>query len=103
MPRPCGLRRLSSTRGATAARRPVDRMHNVTALRHTKIVATLGPASSPMAILRDLVTAGVDVFRLNFSHGSHESHAAAFQSIRQASKDAGRAVAVMQDLSGPKI
>jgi pyruvate kinase len=75
----------------------------VTVPRHTKIVATIGPASAPSAILRDLLTAGVDVFRLNFSHGSHESHAAAYQKIRQAAADTGRTVAVMQDLSGPKI
>ena len=72
-------------------------------MRHTKIVATIGPASTPSAILRNLLEAGVDVFRLNFSHGSHESHAAAYQSIRQAAADTGRTVAVMQDLSGPKI
>ena len=78
-------------------------MANVTVPRHTKIVATIGPASAPSAILRDLLSAGVDVFRLNFSHGSHESHAAAYQKIRQAAADTGRTVAVMQDLSGPKI
>jgi len=78
-------------------------MENVTVPRHTKIVATIGPASAPSAILRDLLTAGVDVFRLNFSHGSHESHAAVFQKIRQAAADTGRTAAVMQDLSGPKI
>ena len=72
-------------------------------MRHTKIVATLGPASGPTAILRELVSAGVDVFRLNFSHGSHDSHAAAYQNIRQVSAGTGRTVAVMQDLSGPKI
>jgi pyruvate kinase len=71
--------------------------------RHTKIVATLGPASSPLPILGELLSAGVDVFRLNFSHGTHDSHAAAYRNIRDAAADTGRTVAVMQDLSGPKI
>jgi pyruvate kinase len=56
-----------------------------------------------MAILRDLLAVGVDVFRLNFSHGSQDSHATACRNIRQAALDTGRTVAVMQDLSGPKI
>src|SRR5687767_9149378 len=72
-------------------------------MRHTKIVATVGPSCSSPAVLRDLLAAGVDVFRLNFSHGSHESHAAWYEAIRQAAADTGRTVAVMQDLSGPKI
>jgi pyruvate kinase len=72
-------------------------------LRHTKIVATLGPATSQTAVLQDLLGAGVDVFRLNFSHGTHESHAAAYRAIREAAVETGRTVAVMQDLSGPKI
>src|SRR5688572_6193957 len=72
-------------------------------MRHTKIVATVGPACSPMVILRDLLAEGVDVFRLNFSHGSQDSHAAVYRNIRQAALATGRTVAVMQDLSGPKI
>jgi pyruvate kinase len=72
-------------------------------MRHTKIVATLGPASSPPAILRELLLAGVDIVRLNFSHGSHEAHAATYAAVRQAAADTGRTVAVLQDLSGPKI
>jgi pyruvate kinase len=72
-------------------------------MRHTKIIATLGPACSPPVILRELLAAGVDVFRLNFSHGNHESHAASYEAIRQAAAETGRTVAVMQDLSGPKI
>ena len=54
-------------------------------------------------MLEALIAAGVDVFRLNFSHGTHESHAEAFARIREAPRDAGRHVAIMQDLSGPKI
>jgi pyruvate kinase len=72
-------------------------------MRHTKIVATLGPATSQTAVLQDLLSAGVDVFRLNFSHGTHESHAASYRAIREAAVETGRTVAVMQDLSGPKI
>ena len=72
-------------------------------MRHTKIVATLGPACSAPETLRALLTAGVDVVRLNFSHGSHESHARNYAAIRDATEATGRTVAVMQDLSGPKI
>jgi len=72
-------------------------------MRRTKIIATLGPASASNTIVRELVEAGVDVFRLNFSHGTHESHAAAIDRVRRASKEAGRIVALLQDLSGPKI
>ena len=72
-------------------------------MRHTKIVATMGPASSAPATIDAMIRAGVDVFRLNFSHGTHESHGAAFRAIRETSRAAGRRVAIMQDLSGPKI
>ena len=72
-------------------------------MRHTKIIATLGPACSPPAILRDLLLAGVDIVRLNFSHGSHATHAASYAAVREAATATGRTVAVMQDLSGPKI
>jgi pyruvate kinase len=71
--------------------------------RHTKIIATLGPASSPVAMVDGLMAAGVDVVRLNFSHGTHEWHAAAFASVRAAAERSGRHVAILQDLSGPKI
>jgi pyruvate kinase len=72
-------------------------------MRHTKIVATVGPATSDPAILDRLLTAGVDVFRLNFSHGNLESHEAVCRAVREASRRQGRHVAVLQDLSGPKI
>ncbi len=72
-------------------------------MRHTKIVATLGPASDTDAALDALVAAGVDVVRLNFSHGTREGHAAVFGRVRAAAQRAGRHVAVLQDLSGPKI
>jgi pyruvate kinase len=72
-------------------------------MRHTKIVATLGPASDTNEVLDQLLTAGVDVFRLNFSHGTHDTHAATYARLRAAADRAGRTVAVLQDLSGPKI
>ena len=72
-------------------------------MRHTKIIATVGPAYETPAILEALLTAGVDVFRLNFSHGTHESHGRACAAIREACRKTGRRAAVMQDLSGPKI
>lgn len=71
--------------------------------RLTRIVATLGPASSSPAVLEELLAAGVDVFRLNFSHGSHAEHAERIDAVRRASAVVGRPVAILQDLSGPKI
>ncbi|MGE0447273.1 MAG: pyruvate kinase [Vicinamibacterales bacterium] len=72
-------------------------------MRHTKIVATVGPATSSDAALRALIDAGVDVLRLNFSHGTHEAHGAVIARIRAAAAEAGRFVAILQDLAGPKI
>jgi pyruvate kinase len=63
----------------------------------------VGPASSSPEAIAALIAAGVDVFRLNFSHGTHESHAAVFRRIRDAAAHAGWHVGIMQDLSGPKI
>ncbi|HEX7282408.1 MAG TPA: pyruvate kinase [Vicinamibacterales bacterium] len=72
-------------------------------MRHTKIVATLGPASREPHMIAALIAAGVDIFRLNFSHGSQSDHAALFHHVREAAKGADRHVAILQDLSGPKI
>ena len=71
--------------------------------RHTKIVATLGPASSSPEILEKLVAAGVDVVRMNFSHGSADDHKARAEGIRAAAKKLGRTVGILGDLQGPKI
>ncbi len=72
-------------------------------MRQTKIIATIGPASSAHEVIDALMTAGADIFRLNFSHGTHESHAEVYRRIREASARRGCITAVMQDLSGPKI
>jgi pyruvate kinase len=72
-------------------------------MRRTKIVATVGPASESAAAITTLIRLGVDVFRLNFSHGTHASHGEVIARIRAAAADAGRQVAILQDLSGPKI
>ncbi len=72
-------------------------------LRHTKIVATLGPASSTQEVLERLVEAGVDVVRMNFSHGSAEDHQARAAGIRAAAAKYGRTIGILGDLQGPKI
>src|ERR671928_48605 len=71
--------------------------------RRTKIVATIGPASRNPEVLARMVEAGMDVARLNFSHGSAEEHAETAALVRQAAGRAGRQVAVLQDLPGPKL
>jgi pyruvate kinase len=72
-------------------------------VRRAKIVCTLGPASSSDAQLRALVDAGMDVARLNLSHGEHSDHEALYRRVRQASDESKRAIAVLVDLQGPKI
>ncbi len=72
-------------------------------LRHTKIVATLGPASSSPEVLERMVRAGVDVVRMNFSHGTLEDHLARTTSIREIAARLGRTVGILGDLQGPKI
>ena len=71
--------------------------------RRTKIVATIGPASNNPETLVRMIEAGMDVARLNFSHGSHEQHAETAQLVRDAAGRAGRPVALLQDLPGPKL
>lgn len=71
--------------------------------RRTKIVATLGPSSRGPEKIRSLIEAGANVFRLNFSHGSHEEHLTVLQDVRKVSAEMGVWVAILQDLSGPKI
>ncbi|MCD9014321.1 pyruvate kinase [Parachryseolinea silvisoli] len=69
----------------------------------TKIVATVGPASNSKEMLRALVKEGVDVFRLNFSHGKHEDHLKVIHFVREINKEMGTTVSLLQDLQGPKI
>ncbi len=72
-------------------------------IRRTKIVCTLGPASCSPGQIRDLIQAGMDVARLNFSHGTHDYHRGLIRIIRKSSTELNRHVAILQDLSGPKI
>lgn len=71
--------------------------------RRAKIVATVGPASNSPEMLRKLVAAGVDTFRLNFSHGNLGDHASVYWNIREIEKEIGAAIGILQDLQGPKI
>jgi pyruvate kinase len=72
-------------------------------MRRTKIVATIGPASRDPEVLVRMIDAGMDVARLNFSHGSAEEHAETARLVREAAGRAGRQVAILQDLPGPKL
>ena len=71
--------------------------------RSTKIVATLGPASSDPLVLERMLAAGVDVVRFNFSHGSAEDHLERARHVREAAARIGRDIAIMADLQGPKV
>jgi len=71
--------------------------------RRTKILATLGPASSTPEMVMQLFLAGADVFRLNFSHGAHEDHAALIEIIRNIEKKTGRPIGILADVQGPKL
>src|ERR1700687_5675188 len=72
-------------------------------LRQTRIICTLGPASASRARIRALIAAGMDVARINFSHGTEEEHREAVAAVRSVSAQMGRHVALLQDLQGPKI
>jgi pyruvate kinase len=75
----------------------------VSQVRRTRIVCTIGPSSSSPGVLRTMISAGMDVARLNFSHGDHETHRQAATNVREAAEAAGRPVALLGDLQGPKI
>ena len=75
----------------------------MTQVRRTKIVATLGPATEDEEVLRRIIEAGVEVVRVNFSHGDHDTHARQITSVRRMAEETDRDVAVLQDLQGPKI
>jgi pyruvate kinase len=72
-------------------------------MRRAKIVCTLGPATSDYEKIRELVAAGMDVARLNLSHGAHDTHRRSFESVRRAAREMKKPVAILADLSGPKI
>jgi len=72
-------------------------------LNHTKIIATIGPSSDNKAVIKELMLAGVNVFRLNFSHGTHKEHENSIKLIREVSNETGLNIAIMADLQGPKI
>ena len=72
-------------------------------MRRAKIVATLGPATASYENIRAIIEAGVDVCRMNLSHGTYDVHEEVYKNIRKAAADAGRSVAVLVDLQGPKI
>ena len=72
-------------------------------MRRAKIVCTLGPAVSSPERLRELVSAGMDVARLNLSHGAYADHEAVYRDVRAASDETGHAVGILVDLQGPKI
>jgi pyruvate kinase len=78
-------------------------MYEKISYNKTKIVATVGPASNSKEMLRSLVREGVDVFRLNFSHGSHEDHLKVIKFVREINDELGSRVSLLQDLQGPKI
>lgn len=71
--------------------------------RKAKIIATMGPATSEVVVIKKLVTAGMNIARLNFSHGTHELHAATINKIRSLEEQVGHPIAILQDLQGPKI
>ena len=104
--RPMSRSACSPRRLAAAVPPPPPRQHhpeNNTTMRRAKIVATLGPATSTYEQVRAIIDAGVDVARMNLSHGDYDVHEASFANVRKAADDAGRAVAVLVDLQGPKI
>src|SRR5436190_21097617 len=72
-------------------------------MRRSKIVCTIGPACSELAELEALFQAGMDVARLNFSHGDHAGHAASIKRLREVARGGERPLAILQDLSGPKV
>jgi len=81
----------------------VKARHTMRRNRNAKIVATLGPSSSDKDTIRRLFAAGVDVFRLNFSHGDEAAHRASFAILRELEREAGRPIGILADLQGPKL
>ena len=74
-----------------------------TTRRRAKIICTIGPSCNSEPVLRDLMRIGMDVARLNFSHGSHHEHARSIKRLREVAEKEGRTLCILQDLQGPKI
>ena len=72
-------------------------------MRKTKIICTMGPSTDKPGVLKDLIMGGMNVARLNFSHGSHEEHGARMEAIKSVRKECGKSVAIMLDTKGPEI
>ena len=83
--------------------RPSPEISAKSAPRRAKIICTIGPACNTEAMMRDLLRRGMDIARLNFSHGTHEDHALNIQRLRRAAQREGRTLCILQDLQGPKI
>ncbi len=103
--RPAAGRSSSSSRARRCRRSPRSNgaRQGAEMARRTKIVATLGPATDPAAAMADLIAAGVDLVRVNFSHGSFDEHARRIEHARAAAAKAGRVVGILGDLRGPKV
>lgn len=89
--------------GTTSLKLPSFHNQKADQIRHCKIIGTLGPSSSNEATLRELVMAGMNIARLNFSHGDYEMHKKNLDMVRKVSAETGHPVAILQDLQGPKI
>ena len=72
-------------------------------IRRAKIICTIGPSCNSGPMLRELMQLGMDVARLNFSHGTHQEHSRNIARLRRAAKQEGRTICILQDLQGPKI
>ena len=81
----------------------IDTKSNLLKIRRTKIIATLGPASSEPDQIKNLINTGVNIFRQNFSHGDHSYHRETYARIRKAAKELNKTVSILADLCGPKI
>ena len=81
----------------------IDTQTNALKIRRTKIIATLGPASSKPEQIKNLINAGVNIFRQNFSHGEHSYHKETYAQIRKIAKELNKTVGILADLCGPKI
>src|SRR3954447_18654893 len=86
-----------------AIQNPEENLTSYNAVRRAKIICTIGPACNTEAAMRDLLRLGMDIARLNFSHGTHEEHDQNIQRLRRSAQREGRTIGILQDLQGPKI